>query len=87
MADQQNRDREPLVRVAVAENNFDAELMKDELAAAGIRCMLRNGDVLAVTNQIGMSAPFSIEVLVLEGDAARAAQVLSERPIAPEQGG
>jgi hypothetical protein len=85
MAGQQRR--EPLVRVAVAENDFDAELIKDELAAAGIRCMLRNQDMLTVTNTVGMSAPFSVEVLVLEGDATRAAAVLSERPVPPEQNG
>ena len=84
MTEQQDRGREPLVRVAVAENNFDAELMRDELTAAGIRCMLRNQDSLAVTTTIGLSSPFSIEVLVLEGDVDRAAAVLRERPIAPE---
>src|SRR6266542_3258602 len=58
MAEQHSRDREPLVRVAVAESDFEAQLMKDELAAAGIRSMLRSGDVLTTARAIGVSAPF-----------------------------
>ncbi|MGH2587909.1 MAG: hypothetical protein ACRDJE_23560 [Dehalococcoidia bacterium] len=75
----QDREREPLVKVAVAANDFDAQLMHDELTAAGIRSMVRGQDVLASTLDVGVAAPFSREILVLQGDAARARDVLGDR--------
>jgi hypothetical protein len=77
--DDRDRAREPLVRVAVAENDFDAQLIHDELADAGIRSLVRSDDVLTSARAIGFAAPFSREIFVLEGDLARAREVLGDR--------
>jgi hypothetical protein len=77
--DDRDRAREPLVRVAVAENDFDAQLISDELADAGIRSMVRNDDVLTSARYIGFASPFSREVFVLEGDLVKAREILGER--------
>lgn len=77
--DDRDRAREPLVRVAVAENDFDAQLIQDELAEAGIRCMIRSDDVLTSARGVGFAAPFSRGVFVLEGDRARARELLGDR--------
>jgi hypothetical protein len=79
--------REPLVRVAVAADDFEAQLMHDQLAAAGIRSMVREQDALASAGIVGVASPFSREIFVLEGDAERAAAVLAEKPAPPPQGG
>jgi hypothetical protein len=69
-----------LVRVAVAADDFDAQLMRDQLAAAGIRSMVQNMDALSASGFAGVGAPFSRAVYVLAGDAERAASVLAEPP-------
>lgn len=80
--DHRDRAREPLVRVAVAENDFDAQLIHDELAEAGIRCMVRSDDVLTSARAVGFAAPFSRAVFVLEGDLPRAREILGDRACA-----
>lgn len=72
--------REPLVRVAVAADDFEAQLMHDQLAAAGIRSLVREQDALAAAGIVGVAAPFSREIYVLESDAERAAAVLAGEP-------
>jgi Putative prokaryotic signal transducing protein len=74
-----DRSREPLVRIAVAENPATAELVRQELADAGIQCMAKNTDALGVMSGSLWSSPFSVEMFVLSGDEAAAQQVLAEK--------
>jgi Putative prokaryotic signal transducing protein len=74
-----DRSREPLVRIAVAENPATAELVKQELAEAGIQCMAKNTDALGVMSGSLWSSPFSVELFVLSGDEAAAQRVLAEK--------
>jgi hypothetical protein len=69
---------EALVRVAVAENDLEAEIMRDRLRAAGIRAVVRSDDDLVAVRRVGVAAPFSRAILVLEYDADRAAALLKE---------
>lgn len=78
-----DRTREPLVRVAVAENELTAEEIRADLAAAGIRCMVKNRDATSVAWGGSVAASFSLEVFVLQGDAERATALLGGQP-APE---
>lgn len=80
-----DRDRrhERLVRVALAENPMTAQVIQDALDAAGIRCMVKNRDGAAVMLGGIFTAPFALEVYVLEGDAAAASAILGGRPPAP----
>ena len=68
-----DRRRERLVRVAVADNTFTGEMLRDQLREAGIPSMLRNreGGVGVISGPGG-----TFELFVLEGDAARASTVL-----------
>jgi hypothetical protein len=70
--------RERLVRIAVASSDTHAQLMHDQLADAGIRSLIRGRDDLTASRGLGFSAPFSQEILVLEGDEARARDVLGQ---------
>ena len=68
-----DRRRERLVRVAVADNTFTGEMLRDQLREAGIPSMLRNreGGVGVIASPGG-----TFELFVLEGDAALASTVL-----------
>jgi hypothetical protein len=57
-----------------------AQLMRDQLVAAGVRCVIRNRDDLSASRVLGFSAPFTRDLLVLEGDAGRAAAALYGMP-------
>ena len=72
-----DRRRERLVRVAVADNTFTGEMLRDQLREAGIPSMLRNreGGVGVISGPGG-----TFELFVLEGDAARASTVLGGDP-------
>jgi hypothetical protein len=67
------------VRIAVAENPATAELVKQELADAGINSMTKNTDALGVMSGSLWSSPFSVEIFVLSGDEAAAQKVLVDR--------
>ena len=72
-----DRERERLVLVAVADNMFTAQLLRDQLRDAGIACSVRNreggaGIVGGITG--------TFEVFVLEGDAPLAEAVLAGDP-------
>ena len=82
MTEQRDRQRERLVRAAVAENQFTAEMIRQTLAQAGIRSMLKNRDGASVTFG-GSQSAWSMEVWVLEGDAEAAAALLGGDPPAP----
>lgn len=75
MAEQRDRGRERLVRIAVAENPVTAELIRETLAAAGIRSTTRNQDTLSSVYGSPPS-PWALEVWVLEGDADAASALL-----------
>lgn len=70
---------EPLITIATAANDFEAQLMHDELADAGIRSATRNLDALGAMRAVGVSNSYSIEILVLASDAQRAREVLGDR--------
>ncbi len=76
-ADGRDRRRERLVRVAVADNTFTAEFLKQQLREAGIRSLVRNREGgSGVVSAIGGT----FEVFVLEGDADLASNVLGGPP-------
>ena len=75
--------RERLVRVAVAENPITAELIRETLTAAGIRCMTKNRDGLSVMFGGSTPVPWALEIWVLEGDADAASALLGGGPAAP----
>lgn len=77
---ERDRRRERLVKVAVADNTFTAEMLKDQLREAGIPSVTRNRE-----GGVGVLAGFAgtFEVFVLEGDADLASAVLGGGP-APE---
>ena len=83
MTEQRDRGRERLVRAAVAENATTAEMIRDTLAQAGIRSMLKNRDAAAVTFGANLAGTWSLEVWVLEGDADAAAALLGGAPEPP----
>ena len=79
-ADGRDRRRERLVQVAVADNTFTAEFLKQQLREAGIHSLVRNREGgSAVIGAIGGT----FEVLVLEGDADLASNVLGGAPPEP----
>ena len=73
------RDRERLVRVAVAENAMTAHLIKETLAGAGIRCIVKNRYPTAITGPL--PGAYSDEVYVLESDATAASTLLGGGPV------
>lgn len=73
-----DRARERLIQVAIGEHAFTAEALRDQLQAAGIPAMVRNRN--AGGGVFGAGPSFGHEVLVLEGDAARAAAMLGVAP-------
>ncbi len=83
MPEQRDLSRERLVRAAVAENPITAEMIRDQLAQGGIRCMLKNRDALAAYTGGGFANPWTVEVWVLEGDSHAAARILGDRPAGP----
>lgn len=83
MTEGRDRARERLVRVAVAENTITAEMIRETLAQAGIRSMLKNRDGAAVVFGGGLAGSWSLEVWVLEGDADAAAVLLGGPPPPP----
>lgn len=72
-----NRAREPLVKIAVAENSPTAELVKQALADVGIRCLTKNTDPLGVMYGQLWSSPFSVQIFVLSGDESAAQAALA----------
>jgi hypothetical protein len=72
-----DRQRERLVRVAVADNLFTAEFLRGRLREAGIPCTMRNREGgAAIVGGIGGT----FELSVLEGDADLAAAVIGDGP-------
>ena len=87
MQDQRrDRRRERLVRVAVADNTFTGQMLRDQLQEAGIPSLLRNreGGVGVIAGPGG-----TFELFVLEGDADLASAVLGggspPEPLPPPQ--
>lgn len=81
--EQRDRARERLVQVAVAESAYTAELLRDQLAQAGIAAMVRNRD--GASPWLGpLGSAYSHELLVLEGDADAANALIGDGPPAPE---
>jgi hypothetical protein len=77
-----DRRREPLVVVAIAENGFTAAMLREQLAEAGIRALVRDQHSVVLGPLAGGN--FGHEVLVLAGDADRATAVIGEgQPPAP----
>lgn len=74
---ERDRGRERLVLVAVADNMFTVQLLRDQLRDAGIACSVRNREGGAGIIG-GISGTF--EVSVLEGDAPLAEAVLGGDP-------
>jgi hypothetical protein len=70
-----DRRRERLVRVAVADNMFTAEFLRDRLKEAGIPSTMRNREGGAAVVG-GIAGTF--ELFVLEGDADLAAAVIGD---------
>ena len=84
MNEGRDRAREPMMQVAVAENTATAQMIQDLLGQAGIRSLLKNtNDASQFT---GGSLPFTLQIFVLEGDAAAAEVLLAdERPVPARQ--
>ncbi len=82
MSPERDRAREPLVRVATAENPATADMLLDALKHAGIPAMSKNVDPLQA---YGLALPFTQEIFVLEGDAAAAEAVLGFSRPAPKR--
>lgn len=74
---QRDRRRERLVLVAVADNTFTAQLLRDQLRDAGIASSVRNREGGAAIVG-GITGTF--EIFVLEGDADLAARVIGGDP-------
>ena len=72
-----DRSREPLVKIAVAENPATADLVKQVLDDAGIRCLAKNTDPLGVMSGQLWSSPFSVQIFVLSGDESAAQSALA----------
>lgn len=72
-----DRAREPLTKVAVAENPPTAELVRQLLDEAGIPCLVKNTDPLGVVYGSLWTSPFSVQIFVLSGDEAHAQAVLA----------
>jgi len=75
MSGSRDRRSERLTLVAVADNVFTAELLRDQLCQAGIPCTMRNreggaGIVGGITG--------TFEIHVLEGDAGLATTILGD---------
>jgi carbamoylphosphate synthase large subunit len=81
-AQQRDRSREKMVKVAVAENLSTAELIKQTLAEAGVPCLVKNTSSLGVIYGGALGGSFALQVYVLEGDEAAAIEALGGR--APE---
>lgn len=74
-----DRSREPLVKIAAAENPSTAELVRQLLEEASIPCLIKNTDPLGVIYGSLLTSPFAVQVFVLSGDEARAQAVLAEQ--------
>ena len=71
-----SRDSEPLVRIAIAENAFTAEMLRNQLSEAGIPSLVRSNHSIILGPLAGGS--FSFHVFVREADALRAAAVIGD---------
>jgi len=76
-SDGRDRSREPLVKIAVAENPATGEMVKQLLADAGVRCLVKNTDALGVLAGSAWTSPFSVQIFVLSGDEATAQAALA----------
>jgi len=74
-----DRSREALVKIAVAENQATAELVRQTLADEGIHCLVKNTDPLGVLYGSLWTSPFSVQVFVLSGDEAKAQTIFGDR--------
>jgi hypothetical protein len=74
---QRDRAREPLVKIAVAENPATGEMVQQVLADAGIRCLIKNTDPLGVMSGSLWTSPFAVQVFVLSGDESDAQAALA----------
>jgi hypothetical protein len=74
-AGSRDRSREPLVKLAVAENPATGEMIRALLEQAGIPSLVKNTDALGVLAGPLWTSPFSVQIFVLAGDepAAQAA--------------
>jgi hypothetical protein len=64
-------------------NNFDAEIARSALEAAGIDAMIRADDCGGTRPHLWMGG---VELLVREEDAAEAEEVLGTEPVSTEAG-
>lgn len=71
-----------LVKIAVFDNSFDAELAKVTLENEGIKATVM-GDTLSHIQPY--SFPNAVELHVLEADAQRAIDILNEKQSLPEE--
>lgn len=71
MPEQKNR----LVKIAVAQDELEANVLKDALSQDGITAFVRNVDPLAAMG-VAPSLPSSIELYVASADEKRARWVL-----------
>jgi hypothetical protein len=74
---ERDRSREPLVKIAVAENPATAELVRQTLAEDGIRCLVKNTDPIGVMYGSLWTSPFALQIFVLSGDEARAQELFA----------
>jgi putative signal transducing protein len=72
-----DRAREPLIKLAVAENPATAEFIEQILAGEGIRCLIKNTDPVGVMSGSVWTSPFAVHVLVLQGDEPAAQRALA----------
>jgi hypothetical protein len=72
-----DKSREPLVKIAVAENPATADLVRQVLEDAGIRCLAKNTDPLGVMYGTLWTSPFAVQIFVLAGDEAAAQAALA----------
>ena len=73
MPEQKNR----LVKIAVAQNELEANVLKDVLSQEGITAFVRNVDPLA-TMGVAPSLPSSMEMYVPAADEKRARWIIGK---------
>jgi hypothetical protein len=80
-----DRSREPLVKLAVAENPATGELIRQLLQDAGVPSLVKNTDALGVLIGSLWTSPFAMQIFVLSGDEAAAHEALAAAGFDPSR--
>ena len=74
------KERDDLVHLALAENEFEAQLWKDQLAAEGVPGVVQNVSGLVGNFGRPLPTPFSQQVWVRQSDLAAAREIIGLDP-------